>query len=181
MTTLTRPALLLPLFSKLFWIRTNRVLAWSLVVSPVLQWLGGMPMGLAFFIDLGIMVAHGLLSLTLFGAPMDKTRELVVTMHVMGIKALNMSERNRFLLSGYRIALALGALALLFTPLNKLGIVVCMGLLYPILRLPVSVLQHIRGGVTYAMRRWGNRAMAEVAADFILMVYTVLSIYNMQK
>jgi hypothetical protein len=43
------------LTTKLFWIRANRVLAWSLIASPPLQWALGVRFGAGLLADLAIL------------------------------------------------------------------------------------------------------------------------------
>src|ERR1700740_2163972 len=90
---------------KLFWFKVNRVLAWSLLISPLLQIALRMPAWTAFWIDLAILIAHGLVSLLLFGIPADQKGEFAFWMHVMGFRPRVMGARARFLFSGYRIAM----------------------------------------------------------------------------
>lgn len=181
MHALTHATICPRIFTKLFWMRVNRTLAWTLLLSPVLQWAAGVNFWTGLWIDLAILAAHGALSLTLFGAPAGKARKLIGTMHLMGFKEPGLSERNRYLLSGYRIALAIGALALLSLPVDGVGILVCGLLFYPILRLPITILQHIWCSVTYAMRRWGWRNWPKAATLIIVIMYVAFSLSNLAR
>ena len=163
--------------SKLFWIKANRVLAWSLIASPPLQWLFGMTFMTGLWIDLGILLVHALLSFVLFGKPATKAKAFKASMHLFGFRAAGMTERNKFLLTGYRIALAVGALLLMYTPLAWLALVA----LYPILRLAVTVAQHIFEAVLYAMARWERRADAALAAIAIVVLYFAVSFINLVR
>lgn len=163
--------------SKLFWIKANRVLAWSLIVSPPLQWLFGMAFMTGLWIDLGILLVHAALSLILFGTPATKTKAFKASMHLFGFRAADLTGRNKFLLTGYRIALAIGALLLMFTPLAWFALVA----LYPILRLAVTIVQHIFEAVLYAMARWGRRAIAENVAIAIVVLYFAVSLVNLVR
>ena len=183
MTAATLPRLCIGTFSKLFWIRTNRVLAWTMVVSPALQWAGGMRFWTGFWIDVAILVAHGVLSLALFGKPENRARVFSLGMHVMGFRSPGMSERNRFLLSGYRIALATGAmLTLTFVPHPLLIIVVTVLFFYPMLRLGVTVIGHLYSACSMAARRWrwGRDAAAALSAA-VVYVYLMVSVVNMVR
>lgn len=172
------PALARPLLiTKLFWIRANRVLAWSLIASPLLQWALGMRFGTGMLIDFGILVAHAALSLALFGTPETKARVFSAGMHLFGFRPAGLSARNRYLLSGYRIGAGLLAFILLFLPLRLFA----LPLLYPLLRLPISVIQHMYVAMVYAMRRWGLRDSADGVAVFIIIAYAVVSIINMVR
>jgi len=165
------------LTSKLFWIRANRVLAWSLIVSPPLQWLLKVGLVTGLVTDLGILLAHAMLSFALFGKPETKTRAFSVSMHVFGLRLNDISARNEFLLTGYRIVAGMSAIALLFTPIPPLA----LPLLYPLLRLPISVCQHIARAAAYALRRWGMRDGTEGLASLIVILYFVISILNVAR
>lgn len=129
MTTLFAPSFFPQVGTKLFWIKANRVLAWSLIVSPPIQFCIGMSFITGLWIDLAILVAHGALSLALFGKPETRERTWKVTMHLLGFRSADMSERNRFLLSGYRIVLGAVAAGMIFWKSGYLGaavIVLCL-------------------------------------------------------
>ena len=167
--------------TKVFWIKANRVLAWSLIVSPPLQIVTGFPFVAGLLIDLAILVAHGALSLALFGKP--ETREKVISfpMHVLGFRPRGLGERQNFLLTGYRIALPVGTLALLFVVPSSGALFICVLCFYPLLRLPVSIIQHVYGAANYAFRRWGMRALASDTAVLLVFVYLVLSVLNLVR
>ena len=183
MTTATLPRLCIGAFSKLFWIRTNRVLAWAMIVSPALQWAAGMRFWTGFWIDAGILVAHGLLSLALFGKPETKARIFSFGMHVMGYRSPDMSERNRFLLSGYRIALATGAmLALTFVPNPFLIIAVTILFFYPMLRLGISIVQHLYVASRMAARRWRwGEGATDAMSTGVVYMYLMVSFFNLVR
>lgn len=162
---------------KLFWMKANRILAWSLIVSPPLQWAAGMSFLTGLLIDLAILLVHGLLSLALYGKPENKARSFSFSMHVMGFRDKEMSERNRFLLTGYRMLLAAFAIAV---PIMYIPAVVLV--LYPLLRLPITLVQHILLAMEYALRRWGvNRAHVSGLAMVGVFVYLALSLMNMAR
>jgi hypothetical protein len=163
--------------AKLFWIRANRVLAWSLIVSPPLQWMLGIRFGHGLMIDLAILVAHAGLSFALFGKPETKARVFSFGMHLFGFRLTSLSVRNAFLLTGYRIAAGMVAIALLCTPVP----LVWLPLLYPLLRLPVSVCQHIARAVSYALHRWGMRGDTGGLAGLIVVLYIVYSFINLVR
>ncbi len=153
---LTHAAPLRP--SRLSVMRLNRALAWAMVVSPVIQLVFHLNFMRALVFDLGLLIAHGALSLALFGLPNRKDKELSASMYLLGFRDRGMSERNNFLLSGYRIAL--GTFPILLTIAVGPFAVSAFSFLYPLLRLPVSVFQHLAGGVEYAFKRWGLRNFA---------------------
>ena len=167
--------------TKVFWIKINRVLAWSLVISPPVQMAIGMRFITGFWIDLAILAAHGALSLALFGKPETRERAWSFSMHVMGFKGAAMSERHRFLLAGYRIAIAVAAITLMLVT----GSYIAFGLfplcLYPLLRLPVSIMQHLYWAVETAMRRWRKRESADLAAVLVLFLYFFFSFFNLYR
>lgn len=183
MTTATLSRIRANTFSKLFWLRTNRVLAWTMVVSPALQWAGGMRFWTGFWIDMAILLAHAVLSFALFGKPENKSRAFSFGMHVMGFRSPEMSARNRFLLTGYRIALAAAAmLVLTFTDNPHLIIAFTILFIYPMLRLGVSVIQHLYLASYAAMRRWKLDDMnAGGLAVSLVIVYLMVSVINMMR
>lgn len=177
MITLSPSRLRPQLTSKLFWMRANRILAWSLIASPPLQWALGMRFANGLLIDLAIVLVHGALSFTLFGKPETKARAFSIGMHVFGWRAAGMSPRNRFLLTGYRIGAGLAAIGLLMLPLPVIWLV----LLYPLLRLPVSIIQHIYEAIVAAMVRWGKRGSAAASAGAIVFAYLLMSLINLVR
>ena len=181
MTTLFATTFLPQVATKLFWIKTNRVLAWSLIVSPPVQYCIGMSFMTGLWIDLAILVAHGVLSLALFGKPETRDRAFNFAIHVLGFRSADMSERNRFLMSGYRIVLGAVAAGMIFWKSGYLGAAVIILCLYPLLRLSISVCQHIYLAVGAAMRRWRRYSVAESVATAILMLYLYVSFINLIK
>ena len=177
MTTLSLASFHPRLTSKLFWMRANRILAWSLIVSPPLQWALGMRFADGLLIDLAIVLVHGALSFTLFGRPETKARAFSVAMHVFGFRSAGMTRRNRFLLTGYRIGAGLAAIGLLISPLP----LIWLALLYPLLRLPISIIQHLYGAIVAAMGRWGMRSSAGETADAIVFAYLLVSLMNLVR
>lgn len=151
--------------SRLTWIKLNRILAWAMIASPLIQLVFQMNLGIGLQIDLCLLLAHGGLSMTLFGMPKIKGRDFVVSMHVFGNRPTQLSARNRFLLTGYRIALGM-------TPMlvSAMGFpwYVSLPFLYPILRMPVSVIQHVNTAAQYATRRKG---LHEAYGDVVLILY----------
>jgi hypothetical protein len=177
MTTLSHACFRPRLTSKLFWMRANRILAWSLIASPPLQWALGMRFANGLLIDLAIVLVHGALSFTLFGKPETKARAVSIGMHVFGFRAAGMSPRNRFLLTAFRIGAGLVAIGLLMLPLPLIWLV----LLYPLLRLPVSIIQHLYEAIVAAMVRWGMRGSAGASAGAIVLVYLLVSLINLVR
>ena len=167
--------------TKLFWIKTNRVLAWSLIVSPFVQFAIGMSFITGLWIDLAILAAHAVLSLALFGKPETRERTWNVTMHLLGFRSRDMSERNRFLLTGYRIVLGAVAASMTFWESGLAGKVVIVLCLYPMLRLSISVFQHLYLAIGAAMRRWHKARLAEAVATAALALYAYVSFINLIK
>jgi hypothetical protein len=167
--------------TKLFWIKANRVLAWSLIASPPLQIAAGFPVVAGLLIDLAILVAHGVLSLVLFGKPETKAKVISFGMHIAGFRPRGLGERQRFLLTGYRIAIPVVAITLISLVPSYATLALCLMCFYPLLRLPITVIQHIFGAVIYAFRRWGLRDYATVNAVIIVAVYLLLSVANLAR
>jgi hypothetical protein len=169
--------------AKPFWIRTNRLLAWSLVISPAAQWACGMRFWTGFWIDMAILFAHAVLSFALFGKPVDRSRAFNFGMHVMGFRGDVLSPRNAFLLTGYRIALGASAiLALTYVDNPFVIIVVTILFFYPILRLAYTIIQHVFQASRMALRRWKWReAFADSLAVTITYLYFVISFINMVR
>ena len=165
--------------TKVFWIRANRVLAWSLVASPAVQMAIGMRFMTGLWIDLAILAAHGVLSLALFGKPETRERTGNFVVHVMGFKVDGMSERNRFLLTGYRIAIAAVAFGMLYLGGRLVGFAAALLFVFLLLRLPFSIMGHIYSAVEAAMRRWRNRDSASLMAFAVVVLYFVLSAFNL--
>ncbi|HEY8026404.1 MAG TPA: hypothetical protein VIF60_17815 [Burkholderiaceae bacterium] len=169
-TTVTRRTTLLPVRMAL--VRFNRFLAWTLIASPVIEFVLHARFEQSLFADLILIFAHGALSLFLFGVPKLKGHGFIFSMHVMGLRPSALSARNRFLLGGYRIALAMTPAANIIPGIGWIAFILA---LYPVLRLPVSVLQHIYGSAEYALQRWG---MKPWPAELIVVLYVFLSIAN---
>jgi hypothetical protein len=154
---------------KVFWLKANRALAWALVLSPPVQIVLGTPFlrGLAF--DLALLAAHAVASLLLFGLPRTQGRSRWLLF--VGIEPQGLSPRNRFLMTGWSIALALAyAPAFLFIPLAAL--VLGPAWLLSWLLLPMRTISHVFQAAQYAGRRWGLRhpdavADAGFAAAFV--------------
>ncbi len=183
-TIATRPALLCAwsvaeaLGSKKLWLRVNRALAWALVVSPVLQIMLGSRLVPGLLLDLGILLAHGGLSIWLFGAPKVKdssTTHEAAWIRWGGLSEPGMSPRNRFLLSGWRIVLStayLTALPFVFAlgmaisvfPLAAIALALGALLMFIVFSVysfmwPYAVATHVYGASSYALRRWGANNM----------------------
>jgi hypothetical protein len=180
MNTLHLPFALPSPSTKIFWIKLNRTMAWSLLISPPLQWLTGIPFMTGLWIDLAMLVAHAVLSYYLFGTPETKARHFDFLMHVCGFRPRELSERNRFLLSGHRIALALSGMVLLWIAPGPLKAVALLLFFYPMLRLSISMIQHVALAVEYAVRRWNWRNGGAVGVA-VVVLFLFFSIANMVK
>ncbi len=148
---------------KAVWVRINRMLAWVLVLSPALQWWVGTPLQKGLLVDLVILLAHGGLSLWLFGRP--KTPQGMSTARwVFAWNPLLSSARARFLMSGWTVMMCVAHLALVVITayLFAWPMVVLTLWFVPLwfvwwnLRLPVSTTAHLFGAGVYASRRWGT-------------------------
>jgi hypothetical protein len=181
MTALTinnrRPQIL----SKPFWMRANRVLAWTLLFSPLVQLAMHMTFARGLQLDLALLLGHGALSLILFGKPKARTRTFRVEMHVLGFRLHDLSERNRFLLGGYRIALGAFAATVMFMSGGLTAFVTFIAFFYPLLRQPVTVIQHIYNATMLALRRWGMGENADVIASSIVLAFMLASFVNLVK
>ncbi|PWF47861.1 hypothetical protein C7C56_013430 [Massilia glaciei] len=159
------------------WMRLNRILAWALLISPVVQLLMGTNFWRALPFDFALLLGHGALSLVLFGVPKMKGKGLSTPMLGFGIRDIGMSARNDFLLSGYRIAMVVVAGMLVWAhPLLWMTIPTAF---YSILRLPVSIIEHLYNAIVYAFKRWGVGGRTSDFAELIVTAYFLLSIANL--
>jgi hypothetical protein len=190
------------LCSKKLWLRVNRTLAWALVVSPMVQIMLGSALVPGLLLDLAILLVHGALSIWLFGAPKAARPIDTAWTRWMGASYADMSPRNRFLLSGWRVALSSGyqvALVLLALGLAMLGGYlgwlpgVLIGMvavpLYFLMMsaggffgsmLPYAIITHLFGASRYATRRWGFKDFNAAAISVVVVVlFAALSIVNL--
>jgi hypothetical protein len=161
------------------WMRLNRMLAWMLLVSPVVQVALHTDFVRGLVLDLAILCVHGALSLALFGLPRGLDRVDIATGWVPG--GLD-SPRARFLLSGWRIFLVI-----VYSPFLLLGVwgLVLVGMVLPalLMLLPFRILEHVYRACDYALRRWGMRSQAprELAAIALLVAFSVASVANVLR
>jgi hypothetical protein len=182
--------------TKLLLIRFNRLLAWSLLLSPPVQIMMGTGFLNGIVFDLVLLLLHGLLSLILFGTPRAASfRAQHRLTRFLGGKRDSLMGRDRFLLDGWRILISLlnpwvlGVLAYAVTfaatLVNIIGLLflpLVSAMLYFNLLLPVSVLRHVRDASSYAYRRWHIPAAEAVWLGWGTMwVFVVLSIVNLLK
>lgn len=170
---------------KAAWIRFNRLLAWTLVASPGVQLAAGMRFVDGLWIDLALFVAHGMLSLALFGRPRGLTRFQLWA----GLGGAKLSPRDRFLLGAWRLVLSvLYAPVLLAMPWVLLAVGVPLlafvwGMVMLVLWLlpPWHVLAHVHGAADYALRRWGarNRAGRNAARLAIALAFGAAGVVNL--
>ncbi|NHZ62322.1 hypothetical protein [Massilia genomosp. 1] len=189
-----RPRALMP--PKIIWMRVNRLLAWALIVSPLAQIALGTPFMRGLALDLVILLAHGALSLALFGMPKSATRRFNVALHVFGRKTRDLSPRNTFLLSGHRLGLTFLLGLLLFglplLPRSVLDAVVPVLIalfawivpgaalvFWPLLRVPLTLVQHLHPAIDLALRRWGMRSNAQDLAVMVVVVFFFVSFINL--
>ncbi|MFB9242696.1 hypothetical protein IV454_04590 [Massilia antarctica] len=182
---------------KIVWMQVNRVLAWALIVSPLAQWALGTAFMRGLALDLAMLLAHAAMSLVLFGAPKVPARRFSVAMHVFGRQPADLSPRNRFLLSGYRVGLTLLLLALVLTLIAVLRLIPFSNylayvgvlwivavpssvlVLWPLLRMPMTLSQHLDPSIVQALRRWGMRTNAGSAAVWIVIFFFLFSYINL--
>ncbi|MBI3729736.1 MAG: hypothetical protein HY254_15565 [Burkholderiales bacterium] len=163
------------LLTKANWVRFNRILAWAMVITPLLQFFIRANLAHALLVDFGLLLAHGILSLILFGIPKVKRQKFTFSMHVLGFRWHVLSPRNEFLLTGYRMAQALSALPLLFIPgVRWLALL----LFYPSLRMPVSFIQHLYRAIAFAFQRWGIKYLD---AGLFVCIYLFFFIANLLR
>jgi hypothetical protein len=168
-------------------IRVNRLLAWALVGSPVVQIGAGVNFWRGLWFDVALLLVHGALSLKLFGAPKTTTPSDRHVLLISGISQRAISPRNKLLLSGYRVLLGtvylIGIVAALrfeaLLPwLAPVGMVVGI---YAMLRLPFSSLGHLYVASDYAAKRWGARGFSELLALFVVVAFAVVSFLNLLR
>jgi hypothetical protein len=182
--------------NKMRLIQFNRGLAWVLLLSPPVQIMlsTGLINGIVF--DLVLLIAHGALSLVLFGTPRAASfRSQHALMRFLGGDRSRLKGRDRFLLDAWRIliclfnpwAMAMLGYAVTFAAmfLNILGLLflpLISALLYFNILLPASVLRHVRDASSYAYKRW--RVPPEQALWLgwgTMIAFGVLSIANLFK
>lgn len=163
------------LLTRANWVRFNRILAWAMLITPVLQFFVGANLAYALLADFGLLLAHGILSLILFGIPKVKRQKFTFSMHVMGFRWHILSPRNEFLLTGYRMAQAISVLPLLFIPGARW---LALLLFYPSLRMPVSFIQHLYRAISFAFQRW---SIKHLDASLVVCIYLFFFIANLLR
>jgi hypothetical protein len=183
--------------TKLLLIRFNRSLAWALLLSPALHIMGGTPFWYGIGIDLLLLLAHGLLSLALFGKPRSTAFRAQHGFHrFLGGQRDLLQGRERFLLDAWRILLSL---------FNTVSLTACAWLIMisPFLLLPLlwvlylplwsavmffqlllaaSLLRHVRDATAYAYRRWRIPANEALLLGWLsLGVFLTLTYCNLIK
>lgn len=161
-------------------IQVNRWLAWLLVAMPWIHAAAGTPFLRGWVYDLGILFAHGVLSLALFGLPKARQDPELLW---LGIAPRGLTPRNVFLLSGWNIAAACltmgfaaalwwGASPAVFASL--ILVVWAQGVLLWI-PLPVRVIGHVYQAVDYALarRRKTPWAVRQNGAGLVTAAYVV--------
>lgn len=185
---------------KKIWLRVNRVLAWALVGSPVLQILLRTDLVRGLWLDLAILIAHGALSVALFGLPKNKDLRQNLWTRFAGLPEYGMSPRNKFLLSGWRVAVSgLWLVAIpsvitgwrwLETALPALTNLSMGTALVPILyvggffglMLQYGLVTHLHRATIYALRRWGcTPADAPAVAYWTVIVFLASSLANLVR
>lgn len=177
---------------KVTWMRVNRVLAWAMIFSPLAQIALGTAFMRGLALDLAILLAHAALSLALFGMPKNAARRFSVALHVFGQQPKDLSPRNQYLLSGHRVGLTLLFVLLILAaqPLTELPgffvfvgptILLLMLACWPLVRMPLTLVQHLYPSIVQALRRWGMRGHAEDAAAVIVGAFFLTSFINLIK
>ncbi|NHZ91755.1 hypothetical protein F2P45_22505 [Massilia sp. CCM 8733] len=175
---------------KIIWMRVNRVLAWALIVSPLAQIALGTPFKRGLALDLVILLAHAALSLALFGMPKNAARRFSVALHVFGQQPEDLSPRNQYLLSGHRVGLTLLFVLLILAAQHLLdlpGLLVYVGpnvlllmvACWPLVRMPLTLFEHLYPSIVQALRRWGMRGHADDIAAVIVGLFFLLSSINL--
>jgi hypothetical protein len=182
--------------SKLLWIRFNRLLAWTLLISPAMHILWGVSFVNGLLIDLVLLLAHGLLSLALFGAPKSEAfRKQHSLQRFLGGSRAELQGRERFLLDAWRILIsvvrpvllvlagyAISVPLMIFPMLWLLYLPLASGLMFFQALWAVSMLRHVRDASSYAYRRWRLPAQeASVLGWLTLVVYVCLTLVNLFK
>ncbi|WP_422977672.1 hypothetical protein [Undibacterium sp. Ji49W] len=167
-----------PILSRANLIKLNRLLAWTMLVTPLIQFFVHAPIANCLLLDVGLLIAHAILSLYLFGVPKVKGEKFNFAMHVMGFRMSGLSPRNVFLLTGYRIVLGIAALLSFFVPG---GWVIALLLVYPLVRMSISVMQHLYAAIVYAFQRWGIRKAGTEWTFIIIIFYVYLFIFNLLR
>lgn len=199
MNILHSPRLRAMLPPTIFWMRMNRVLAWALIVAPFTQWALGTRLVNGLMVEVAIFVAHAALSLALFGLPKATSRRATTTMLLFGRRPAGQDARNAFLLNGYRIGLT-SLLSITVTKYMAMGLAFAMGsaivglpiitlmmiamlviIFWPIVRSPLTLVQHLYPAIVQALQRWGVRDGANALAALIVVHYFVLSTIKMYK
>ncbi|BBB63649.1 hypothetical protein UNDKW_5376 [Undibacterium sp. KW1] len=156
-------------------VRLNRILAWAMVITPVLQFFIRSNLAQALLVDFGLLLAHGILSLILFGLPKVKRQKFTFSMHVMGFRWHVLSPRNEFLLTGHRMAQAISVLPLLFIPGARW---LALLMFYPLLKMPVTFIQHLYRAIAFAFQRWGIKYLD---AGLVVCIYLFFFITNLLR
>jgi hypothetical protein len=161
----------------------NRLLAWSMIALPVVAMLVGWGWFDSLPWVMGLVAAHGLLSLALFGGPRLKAAsspDVAKTLRawLLGWAPWGASARERFMVGSWAIVLCIawpvlivwGSIAAesirLHELLKPLFIAPVVGVLYLwvmafMLRYPFAVGAHVARASNYALRRWGWRKAAD--------------------
>jgi hypothetical protein len=164
--------------SKKLWLRVNRILAWALVISPVVQIALGSALVPGLLLDLAILLMHCALSVWLFGLP--KASEKIDTAWIRWIGAPHegLSPRQQFLLSGWRVVLGTSYQLVLYAviacmvmwsgwfraiPSELMAIfavpvwlVILVASVYFGLMLPYAIVTHLYRASRYALARSGG-------------------------
>jgi nitric oxide reductase large subunit len=188
------------IIDKKIWMPVNRVLAWALVVSPVLQIMLRTNLVNGLWLDLAILIVHAALSVVLFGLPKNKSPRQTFWTRWAGLPELGMSPRHKFLLSGWRVAVSslwlaglVGGIALCqwIAPsapatIKSIGNIFFLSAIYLGgffgLLLVYGVVTHLGKATMYALRRWGSaRDDTTDLASLVVFLFLVASVVNLLR
>ncbi len=177
-------------------IRLNRLLAWGLLLSPVIQILLGTGFGTSVAFLLVLLVIHALLSFVLFDKSLTYTApERSKSNSTTGEQSNWRVTRNKFFKNASRIFIGLLAPFLFFITalpfMFAVGAKPSLGLLFIPLTLVIlyfnalfilSILRHVRDASSYAFRRsWLPRSDALWLGWWTMWVFAALSMINLFK
>lgn len=169
---------------KASWVRINRLLAWALVASPLLQILLRTKFINGLLFDAGLLVIHAVLSLWLFGMPKAPRGE--GWMLWLAMPPRGMSLRSRFLVWPWLIVVGVlwipvaAVASVLFGP----AAVVLLAALCVLWALqPVFVMAHAATATRYAWRRWGlgNESDGWVAGFIVAAFVPITNLANLLR
>jgi hypothetical protein len=160
-------------------IRVNRLLAWAMVAVPAVGLLVGWSWQDSLPWIIGLIAAHGVLSLALFGGPRVKEHGWpAFRIRVLGHAPSEASPRERFMIGSWAIVLCIAwpvaGVWVLVSDAVLAGVwVLALTVLWPatmvfMLRYPFAVGSHVARATEYALKRWGYGQLADGGAGTVL-------------